>query len=51
MVGEIFDVTEIDEYGKPWIENGWSSPEEGQYTGHSLALDAEEMELVDEHAR
>lgn len=50
MVGEIFEVTEIDEYGKPWIGKAWSSPEEGQYAGHSLALDSEEMELVDEHA-
>lgn len=48
MLGEIFEVTEIDEYGKPWIGKGWSSPEKGQYTGHSLALDSTEMELVDE---
>jgi hypothetical protein len=47
MIGEIFEVTEIDQYGKPWIGNGWSSPAEGQYRGHSLALERHEMELVD----
>jgi hypothetical protein len=47
MVGEIFEVVEIDEYGKPWIGKGWSSSEGGQYRGHSIALDSDEMELVD----
>ena len=50
MVGEVFVVTEIDQYGKPWIGKGWNSPEKGDYTGHSLALDPTEMELVDEGA-
>jgi hypothetical protein len=50
MLGEVFEVTEIDAYGKPWIGKGWSAPEEGQYKGHSLALEAAEMELVDGHA-
>ena len=47
MIGEVFEVTEIDQYGKPWIGKGWSSTEEGQYRGHSLALECDEMELVD----
>ena len=50
MLGEVFEVTEIDKYGKPWIGKGWSAPDKGEYKGHSLALDAAEMELVDEHA-
>jgi hypothetical protein len=50
MVGEVFEVTEIDEYDKPWIGKGWSDPNKGHYTGHSLALASEEMELVDEEA-
>ena len=50
MVGEVFEVTEIDQYGKPWIGKSWSSPEKGEYTGHSLALDPTEIELVYEEA-
>lgn len=48
MIGEIFEVYEIDEHGSVWVEKGWNYPDEGQYMGHSLALDANEMELVDE---
>lgn len=46
MIGEIFEVTEIDQYGQPWIGKGWSSPEEGAHRGHSLALEPEEFEIV-----
>jgi len=49
MIGEVFEVDEIDQYGCAWVGKGWSIPEEGKYTGHSLALDANEMELVDDH--
>jgi hypothetical protein len=50
MLGEVFEVTEIDAYGKPWIGKGWSDPDKGEYKGHSLALEPSEMELVDAHA-
>jgi len=50
MLGHVFEVTEIDAYGKPWIGKGWSNPGKGEYKGHSLALEAAEMELVGEHA-
>ena len=47
MIGEIFDVEEIDEYGRPWVRKNWPDEEEGTCRGHSIALDAHEMELVD----
>lgn len=47
MIGEIFEVYEIDKHGAPWVGKGWSSPEEGKYHGHSIGLDPSEMEVVD----
>jgi hypothetical protein len=46
MIGEIFEVEEIDEYGSPWIRKSWHDEQEGTYLEHSIALDAQEMELV-----
>jgi hypothetical protein len=46
MVGEVFEVYEIDEYGAAWVEKAWLN-ESGDYShGDSLALDAHEMEVV-----
>ncbi len=50
MIGEVFEVYEIDEYGSPWVEKVWNYPDKGQCSSHSLALDANEMELVNENA-
>ena len=44
MIGEVFEVYEIDEYGSAWVEKQWLV-ENGDYS-HSLALDAHEMEVV-----
>ena len=41
MIGEIFDVIEIDQYGYPWVEKWFRGNVQ-----HSLALEATEMELV-----
>lgn len=49
MIGEVFEVEEIDEYGHPWIRKSWPN-EEGTCHSHSIALEAHEMELVDETA-
>ena len=50
MIGEVFEVYEIDPYGCAWIEKGWNYPEEGKFMGHSLGLASHEMELVDANA-
>ncbi len=38
MIGEVFVVEEIDEYGSPWIRK----------SSHSIALASDEMELVND---
>ena len=50
MIGEVFEVEEIDEYGKPWIRKSWPDEEEGKCHSHSVALESNEMELVDDNA-
>jgi hypothetical protein len=47
MIGDVFEVYEIDKYGCAWVEKGWNYLEEGQYMGHSLGLKPHEMELID----
>jgi hypothetical protein len=50
MVGHIFEVTDIDEYGAAWIEKWFDDPDErdGLRFSHSYSLAADEMELVTE---
>jgi hypothetical protein len=48
MIGEVFEVEEIDKYGSPWISKSWPDEEAGRCFSHSLALAPEEMELVNE---
>ena len=49
MVGGVFEVTEIDENGYPWIGRMWPEDEEDEaFRGHSIALEPHEMELVDD---
>ena len=45
MVGEEFEVDEIDEYGCAWVTKCWKVERENQ-DAHSLALSANEMEVV-----
>jgi hypothetical protein len=47
MIGEVFEVYEVDKYGAPWVGKGWHDAEAGDYRGHSVALDPSEMEVVD----
>lgn len=47
MIGEVFEVYEVDKYGCVWVEKGWSNPEAGEYMGHSLRLESHEMEVCD----
>jgi len=44
MLGEIFEVEEIDEYGSAWVTKWWDRGE-GEKESHSLGLSPNEMEL------
>lgn len=46
MLGEEFEVYEVDEYGRAWVEKWWHL-ESDSSTSHSLALESNEMERVD----
>lgn len=46
MIGEVFEVEEIDEHGQAWVFKSWSTDSEDEYYGHSVALDPNEMELL-----
>ncbi len=46
MIGEVFEVEEIDEYGHPWICKWWPGPSEQTSRSHSVALESHEIELV-----
>lgn len=48
MLGEVFSVYEVDQWGRAWVEKWWSEGEEHS-TSHSLALEAQEMEVVSEN--
>ena len=50
MIGEVFEVEEIDEHGHPWVRKSWPNEAEGKCHSHSIALEPQEMELVDENA-
>ena len=45
MQGEVLAVDEIDEYGSAWVTK-WFQHRGGKATSHSLALNADEMEVV-----
>ena len=47
MIGEIFEVEEIDEYGQAWVRKSWFDSEGGICNSHSIGLEAHEMEVVD----
>ncbi len=46
MIGEVFVIEEIDQYGSPWIRKSWSDEMAGTCHGHSIALESHEMEIV-----
>lgn len=50
MIGGVFEIEEIDEYGCPWVRKSWPNEQEGTCRSHSVALDAHEMELLGDHA-
>ncbi|MEW6585494.1 MAG: hypothetical protein AB1442_07745 [Nitrospirota bacterium] len=44
MVGQVFEIYEIDEYGGAWVQM-WFEGTNSEKISHSLSLDREEMEL------
>lgn len=46
MIGEVFAVEEIDEYGRPWVEKWWYEDDENHCRSHSVALEPHEMECA-----
>jgi hypothetical protein len=46
MLGEVFEVLEIDEYGRAWVEKTWDAGS-GKKSAHRLALRVNEMERVE----
>jgi len=46
MLGEVFEVYEIDEWNQAWVAKEWAEGE-GKYRAHSLGLDSHEMEWVE----
>jgi hypothetical protein len=47
MLGEVFEVAELDAYGRVEVEKWWSRGG-GVSHSHTLWLDSHEMERVDE---
>lgn len=45
MVGEIFEVYEIDEWGGAWVEKWWHESDD-EASSHSLCLSPSEMEVT-----
>jgi hypothetical protein len=46
MIGETFEIEEIDEYGHPWVRKAWPNEGEGICHSHSIAVEPHEIELV-----
>jgi hypothetical protein len=45
MIGEVFEVFEVDEYGSAWVEKLWRDGD-GLSRSQTLALRAHELEVV-----
>src|SRR5262245_26945538 len=48
MIGEVFTVEEIDEYGQAWVTKTWPNEVEETFRSHSVALALDEMECIGE---
>jgi hypothetical protein len=51
MIGEVFEIEEIDEYGHPWVCKRWPNEAEDHCQSHSVALDPGEMLAIDSGSR
>ncbi len=45
MLGQVFEVEEIDNYGSAWVTKWWKSKESESFS-HSLGLSSSEIELT-----
>jgi hypothetical protein len=45
MVGEVFEIYEIDEHGAAWVEKVWNDPDGAR--SRSLALESHEMQVCE----
>jgi hypothetical protein len=50
MIGEIFEVEEIDEYGQAWVRKLWPDEAEGTCLSHSVALKQDQIEVIADDA-
>jgi hypothetical protein len=46
MVGEVFVVEEIDDYGQPCVRKTWLNDADGTCRSHSIALEANETAVL-----
>ncbi|MFZ6799534.1 DUF7684 family protein [Undibacterium sp. Di24W] len=46
MIGELFVIEKVDDYGQPWIRKSWMNSVKGTCHGHSIALEPNEAECV-----
>ena len=46
MIGEVFEIEEIDEYGQPWVRKSWPNERDSSCQSHSVALAPHEIERV-----
>ncbi|MCM5681584.1 hypothetical protein M8A51_18825 [Schlegelella sp. S2-27] len=50
MIGQVFEIEEIDGFGHAWVRKSWPDEAAGTCRSHSIALEPHEMELVSEPA-
>jgi hypothetical protein len=48
MIGEVFRVYDIDEYGQAWVSKEWTDEAEDGIMSHSVAPSSEEIQIVEE---
>lgn len=46
MIGEVFEIEEIDEYGQAWVRKSWFDSAGGMCSSHSIGLESHEMEIA-----
>ncbi len=47
MIGEVFEIEEIDNYSQPWVTKWWLF-DNGSSRCHSIPLRSQDMEVIEE---